>query len=83
MWTQILAMCCLPGAGGEMTARRGSFGLTHFVDDRPEVDEALRGVVEHQYLFGPQEEPAPDDTIPVQRWPEARRLIEATLDSGG
>ena len=50
--------------------------LAHFVDDRPEVHEALRGVVEHQYLFGPQEEPAPDDTITVQRWPEAWRLIE-------
>ncbi len=53
--------------------------LTHFVDDRSEVHEALRGVVEHQYLFGRQARPAPDYTTPVQSWPEARRLIEATL----
>jgi hypothetical protein len=35
-------------------------GLIHFVDDRPEVHAALHGVVEHQYLFGPQAQPAPD-----------------------
>ena len=28
--------------------------LTHFVDDHPEVHEAIRGTVERQYFFGPQ-----------------------------
>jgi hypothetical protein len=57
------------GRGRRNDCTPWSFGLTHFVDDRPEVDEALRGVVEHQYLFGPQEEPAPDDTIPFSVGP--------------
>src|SRR5215831_11035774 len=34
-------------------------GLTHFVDDHPEVHEAIRGCVEHQYFFGPQRLPVP------------------------
>jgi hypothetical protein len=29
-------------------------GLTHFVDDHPEVHQAIRGAVIHQYYFGPQ-----------------------------
>ena len=33
--------------------------LTHFVDDHPEVHAAIRGAVEHQYLFGPQRVPRP------------------------
>lgn len=29
-------------------------GLTHLVDDRPDVHQAVRDVVAHRYLFGPQ-----------------------------
>jgi hypothetical protein len=61
-------------------------GLTHFVDDRIEVHEAIRDVVEHRYLFGSQRPdrpgggaPAPGYVTPVPDWPTARRLIEATL----
>jgi hypothetical protein len=54
-------------------------GLTHFVDDRIEVHEAIRDVVEHRYLFGPQPYPAPGFVTPVPDWPTTRRLIEATL----
>jgi hypothetical protein len=54
-------------------------GLTHFVDDRIEVHEAIRDVVGHRYLFGPQRGPAPGFVTPVPDWPTARRLIEATL----
>jgi hypothetical protein len=53
-------------------------GLTHFVDDRPDVHEAIHGVVEHQYLFGPQTAPAPSYTIAVATWPALRSLIEST-----
>jgi hypothetical protein len=70
-------------ARAEKRLHAAELEFTHFVDDRPEVHEALLGVVEHRYLFGPQEQPAPDDTTAVQSWPEARRLIEATLDSAG
>ena len=54
-------------------------GLTHVVDDHIEVHEAIRDVVEHRYLFGPQQMAAPDFVTPVPDWPTARRLIEATL----
>jgi hypothetical protein len=53
-------------------------GLTHFVDDRPDVHAAIHDIVEHQYLFGPQSVPAPDYTIPVDTWHALRRLIEST-----
>jgi hypothetical protein len=34
-------------------------GITDFVDDRVDVHEAVRGVVERGYLFGPQRGPHP------------------------
>jgi len=52
--------------------------LTHFVDDHPEVHEAIRGAVEHQYFFGPQREPVPSYGVHTPTWPVALDLI---LDS--
>jgi len=52
--------------------------LTHFVDDHPEVHEAIRGAVEHQYFFGPQREPVPSYGVHAPTWPVALDLI---LDS--
>ena len=54
-------------------------GLTHFVDDHPEVHAAIRGCVEHQYFFGPQREPVPGYGIHVRDWPETEALIRASL----
>lgn len=54
-------------------------GLTHFVDDHPEVHAAIRGAVEHQYFFGPQAGDVPGYGRHAPTWPEARRLIEQTL----
>ena len=34
-------------------------GITHFVVDKLDVHRALRGVVAHRYLFGPQRTPPP------------------------
>jgi hypothetical protein len=34
-------------------------GITHFIDDKLDVHRALRGLVEHRYLFGPQRTPPP------------------------
>jgi hypothetical protein len=45
-------------------------GLTHFVDDHPEVHEAIRDVVPYRYLFG---------SAPARTWADTERLIEATL----
>jgi hypothetical protein len=54
-------------------------GLTHFVDDRPEVHEAILGVVKHQYLFGPQRQRPPRYVTSVRNWPVLERFITATL----
>ncbi len=54
-------------------------GLTHFVDDHPEVHAALRGVVAHQYFFGPQAKPVPDYGRHTPTWGEVERLILATF----
>jgi hypothetical protein len=53
--------------------------ITHFVDDRVDVHAAIHGVVDHQYLFGPQPGSVPEYTTHVLTWPQARALIEATL----
>ncbi len=53
-------------------------GITHFVDDRPDVHAALRGVVPHRYLFGPQREPAPDWVVATPTWPDVEREIIAS-----
>ena len=55
-------------------------GITHFVDDRPDVHEALAGVVAHRYLFGPQRfqrRPAPLGVVETLTWPDVRRAITA------
>ncbi len=54
-------------------------GLTHFVDDHPEVHAAIRGAVRHQYFFGPQSHPVPEYGQHAPTWPEAERLIDASL----
>jgi hypothetical protein len=54
-------------------------GLTHFVDDHPEVHAAIRGAVAHQYLFGPQALPPPPFVVPAATWDDVERLVLATL----
>jgi hypothetical protein len=54
-------------------------GLTHFVDDHPEVHAAIAGAVDHQYVFGPQARPVPSFGVPAPTWADALRLIESTL----
>ena len=57
-------------------------GLTHFVDDRPEVHDAIRGAVRFQYFFGPQRQPVPPSGIHVLTWAEALAAITASLPGG-
>ena len=54
--------------------------LTHFVDDRPDVHEAIRGTVEHHYLFGPQPRGVPDYAEHTPTWTQAGRLILSSLE---
>jgi hypothetical protein len=57
-------------------------GLTHFVDDHPEVHTAIRGVVRHQYFFGPQRDPVPSYGFHARTWSEAEALIRVSLAMG-
>jgi hypothetical protein len=50
-------------------------GLTHFIDDRVDVLEALDGVVGNRYLFGPQDQPAPPGLIAVESWRELLMIL--------
>jgi hypothetical protein len=54
-------------------------GLTHFVDDHPEVHAAIQGAVERQYFFGPQRNPVPDYGIAAPTWAVARALIDESI----
>jgi hypothetical protein len=56
-----------------------ALGLTHFVDDRPEVHEAIRGAVVHQYFFGPQVRPVPDYGEHTPTWAHVERLVRAAV----
>ena len=55
--------------------------VTHFVDDRLDVHEALREVVTHRYLFGERSEPAPDWVEHTPDWPSVEAAI--VRDTGG
>jgi hypothetical protein len=54
-------------------------GITHFVDDRAEVLEALFGTVSHLYLFGPQTHPGPTYSTSVLTWADAEIQITQSL----
>lgn len=50
-------------------------GLTHFIDDRVDVLQHLRGIVPSLYLFGHQRGATPDWVVPVKTWRAARRAL--------
>ena len=55
-------------------------GLTHFIDDRPDVLGHLEGVVANRFLFGPQRRPSGlPGIVPVPTWAEAHATIARTL----
>jgi hypothetical protein len=56
-------------------------GITHFVDDKLDVHQALRGVVPHRYLFGPQRVAAPPWVQHTATWAEAEAAIGADVFS--
>jgi hypothetical protein len=55
-------------------------GLTHFVDDRVDVLEALRGAVPRLYLFGAQGRPAPAFARHVPDWIAAHDALLVDVD---
>lgn len=50
-------------------------GITHFVDDRPDVLFPMEGIVPHRYLFGPGWRAAPRGLTAVADWKEAEAAI--------
>ncbi|XVV17080.1 hypothetical protein ACQP2X_22690 [Actinoplanes sp. CA-131856] len=54
-------------------------GVTHFIDDKLDVHQALRGVVEHRYLFGPQRLTPPAWVTPVKDWTELSARMDDDL----
>lgn len=45
-------------------------GITHFIDDRTDVLQAMLGIVPNLYLFGPQSSRPPSGVRPVLNWAE-------------
>lgn len=54
-------------------------GITHFIDDRLDVLQHLRGLVPCLYLFGHQQDPVPTWVTPVLTWPIALSAVLADL----
>lgn len=54
-------------------------GVTHFIDDRLDVLEHLRGFVPCLYLFGHQKAPAPGWVMPVVTWPAVLAAMQPDL----
>lgn len=56
-------------------------GITHFIDDRVDVLEAMRGLVPHLFLFGPQRRPVDglNWLTAVPDWPAALHAVLQSL----
>jgi hypothetical protein len=54
-------------------------GITHFVDDKLDVHQALRGVVAYRYLFGPQRTPPPAWVRHTLTWTAVETAIVRSL----
>lgn len=51
-------------------------GITHMIDDRLDVHQAIRDVVQNLYLFGPQDGDVPDWVVHTPDWSAvAARLL--------
>ena len=63
------------GAGPDKRIHCEELRLTHFVDDRPDVHAAIRGVVHHHYLSAHSRDRVPDYAQHTATWSDAGRLI--------
>ncbi len=59
----------------EKAVHCAELGITHMVDDRVDVHAALRELVPHLYLFGPQQEPPPTWVRQVLTWADLEHAI--------
>jgi hypothetical protein len=53
-------------------------GITHMIDDRLDVHRAIRDVVAHRYLFGPQDGEIPDWVIHTPDWDTVAAILIPT-----
>lgn len=52
-------------------------GITHFIDDRADVLQHLKGWVPNRYLFGPQAQAVADaQLVLLPTWQDAARLVD-------
>ena len=57
-------------------------GITHFIDDKPDVHQALAGIVPYRYLFGPRQSGrVRTGVFHVSDWPAAEHAVRATLSA--
>ncbi|MFG1934882.1 hypothetical protein ACGFK1_30220 [Mycobacterium sp. NPDC048908] len=54
-------------------------GVTHMIDDRLDVHAAIRDVVPHLYLFGPQDGEIPDWVVHVPDWPSVADRLTSDI----
>jgi hypothetical protein len=54
-------------------------GITHFIDDKVDVHQALRDVVPHRYLFGPQRSRPPAWVQHTETWAAVESAITRSL----
>ncbi|WP_312318383.1 hypothetical protein [Stenotrophomonas sp.] len=52
-----------------------ALGITHFIDDRTDVLQAMEEVVSHRYLFGPQRKAVPQGMQHVMTWKDVARTL--------
>jgi hypothetical protein len=50
-------------------------GITHFIDDRADVLEAMTGIVPNRYLFGPQRARATGGLPNLETWKDVAREL--------
>lgn len=63
----------------EKAGHCAELGITHFVDDKLDVHQALRGIVPHRYLFGPQRVTPPAWVQHTATWTDAEAAIGRSL----
>jgi hypothetical protein len=51
-------------------------GITHMIDDRLDVHQAIREIVPYRYLFGPQDGDIPDWVIHTPDWPSVAAALK-------
>lgn len=66
----------------DKAAHCAQLGITHMIDDRLDVHRALRDVVPHLYLFGPQHQPVPNWVVHTPTWADVEAAITARTPAG-